>query len=95
MSTKVNKKTFDSWECPYFDPKNQMTEIHSKTSFLRVRLLIVIFIKEIKIVVAEKHHLYNRDHSFLATTFWEIWSFKILMQGSKSKVFQSNLLLQG
>ena len=49
---------------------------------------------EIKAVVTEKHHFDSRDQSLLVTTFWNFWPIKILMQGSISMVFQSNVPLQ-
>ena len=46
--------------------------------------------KEIERVVTEKDHFDNRGESFLISTFWKLWKIKILMQGSISKVFESN-----
>ena len=46
--------------------------------------------KEIERVVTEKDHFDNRNESFLISTFWKRWKIKILMQGSISKVSESN-----
>ena len=64
-------------------------EIWIESFSLNVRLLIVSLMKEIKPVVTQKHLFHNRDQSFLVTTFWKIWTIKILIQGSITKVFQS------
>ena len=50
--------------------------------------------KGIKSVVTEKHLFDKGDKCFLKTTFWKLWLIKILMQGAKSKTFQSNPPLQ-
>ena len=49
--------------------------------------------KEVKPVVTDKHHFDNRDLSFFVSNFWKFWTNEILMQGSISIVFKSNLLL--
>ena len=72
--------------------ENQPTESCINSFSLSVKLMIVALMKEFKIVVTEKHYFDNRDESFLITTFWKIWTIKILMQGSISIVFQSNPL---
>ena len=50
--------------------------------------------KEIKPVVTVKLHFDNGEQSFLKTSFWKFWTIKILMQGSISKVLQTNPTLQ-
>jgi len=47
-----------------------------------------------KTVVSEKHHFVNRDKSFLITTFWKLWTVKILQQRITSKISEKNLLYQ-
>ena len=74
--------------------KTSRSTFELNTFFLNLHLLIVIFMKENKAVVSEKPHLDNRLESFLLTTFWKLWTIKILMQGPKSKVFQTNFPLQ-
>ena len=56
-------------------------------------LLIMTFAKEIKSVVTEKHHSDNRDESFLITTFWKIWTIKILMLYDQNQWFSNRIFL--
>ena len=59
------QKKINSWECPDLDAKNQPTEIWVKSFPLDLELLFVTLMNEIKPVVTEKHHVDNRDESFL------------------------------
>ena len=52
-------KKIDSWECPDFDSKNQLTENVIESFFPSLRLLIVTLMEGIKPVVTEKHYFDN------------------------------------
>ena len=69
-------KKIDSWECPDFDAKDQLTEKIIETFSLSVKLPIVTLMKEIGPVATEKHHLDNRDQSLLVTTFLETLDYQ-------------------
>ena len=58
---QISKKTFDLWECPAFDGKNQVTENSTDAFFPFIKLLIVTIMKKIKPVVTDKHHFHNRE----------------------------------
>ena len=58
-----------------------------ESSPLVLTMLIVTFMREIKTEVREKHHFDDRAEPRLLTTFWKLWTIKILMQRWKSKVF--------
>ena len=64
ISTKVNKKTFNSWECPDLDAKKQPTEKRSEPSSLDIGLPYLTLMKEIKPVVTDKHRFHDPDKSF-------------------------------
>ena len=80
------KTAFEFWESPDFDAKNQLTEIGLESFSPSVRFLIVIFMKENKPVITEKHHSHKRDETFLITFFFKVWTIKNLDQGSKSRI---------
>ena len=53
-----------------FDAKNKMTEVRIESICPSAKLLIVIFMKQVKLIVTENHHFDEREESSLKNNFW-------------------------
>ena len=49
---------------------------------------------EITHVVTKKRLFDNRVESFLITTIWKFWTDMVVMQASKSLIFESNSMVK-
>ena len=84
-----NRTSFDyRGKQDFDDAKNQLTGKPTKKFFLGAYLLIVTLMKEIRPVVTEEDHFYNRDESFSITILWNVWHIRRLKQGQYQWFFR-------